>query len=330
MKRRISPACRATHLYLQEKHLPKIPIIKNGSCLQTVYLYDNEITKIENLEPLPNLEYLYLQNNQINKMENLSSMRKLKKLYIGKNKIAVLEGLQYVDSLQELHIEKQDLVDNMHLCFDPRTITNISASLTVLNISHNKIISLTFLTPLIHLVYLDASHNNLDDVKDVYQTLRNWTELLEAQLIGNPVCKKHRYREDIIANTCQLKVLDGKDITDLSRSFLKKFEDRKTMSESKHNISRIDHVIKGIPGNYPEFLRKGVTESLVKEIKCEQLKDSPSFDIAEPVHLSWNFLPKRTPLTHRPRVSTLRNLKRENHNNMLVKKTTIKIKNSSC
>ncbi|XP_066257519.1 protein phosphatase 1 regulatory subunit 42-like [Euwallacea similis] len=329
MKRRITAACPVTHLYFQEKHLLKIPFIKNGSSIQTVYLYDNEITKIENLEPLPNLEYLYLQSNQIEKMENLSSVHKLKKLYIGKNNIAVVEGLQDVDSLEELHIEKQDLVDNMHLCFDPRTVTNLSTSLTVLNISHNKIISLIFLTPLIHLVYLDASHNNLDDIKDVCQTFRSWTELLEAQLIGNPICKKHRYREDIIANTCRLKVLDSKDIFDLNRSFIKKFEGRKTMGGPKRNISRIDHVVKGIPGNYPEFLRKGVTESLVKEIKCGQLKDSSSFDIAEPVHLSWNFLPKRIPLTRQPKVSTLRGLKNENHNNMLVKKTTIKMRSSS-
>lgn len=51
---------------------------------------------------------------------------------------------------------------------------------------------------------LDASYNDLDDQKDVCQTLRNWLYLREAKFKGNPISTKHRYREDIIANTFHL------------------------------------------------------------------------------------------------------------------------------
>lgn len=51
---------------------------------------------------------------------------------------------------------------------------------------------------------IDASFNDLDDMRDVCQTVRNWLYLREAKLNGNPISKQHRYREEIIANAQRL------------------------------------------------------------------------------------------------------------------------------
>nr|AEE62981.1 unknown [Dendroctonus ponderosae] len=313
---------RVTHLYLQEKHLRKIPKIASGQDVQTLYLYDNDITKMENLESLSSLTSLYLQNNQIDKMENMCNLRRLKKLYLGKNRIRVLEGIECIEGLEELHVEKQNSPDNAPLCFDPRTIMSLTETLLVLNISHNKIASLRFLSPLKNLMVIDASFNDLDDMRDACQTVRNWLYLREAKLNGNPISKQHRYREEIIANAQRLETLDNKSISELSRTFIQRFEEGKLMCGPKPSINIAD-VVPGLPSNYPKSLQKAASASIIREIRCRQLTDLSAFDDAEPVYLSWNHLPKRRPLTKASH-SALRGHKMESHKNMVISKTTIK------
>ncbi|XP_050304316.1 protein phosphatase 1 regulatory subunit 42-like [Anthonomus grandis grandis] len=316
---------KVTHLYLQEKHLLKIPKLSHSHELQTLYLYSNNITKIENLDGFTSLTSLYLQGNKIEKIENLNDLHKLKKLYLGKNQIGVLEGLECIDALEELHIEKQNLIHNTPLCFDPRTIISISQTLQVLNVSHNNICSLQFLAPLENLTVIDASCNDLDDIKDVCKTLRNWFYLKEAKFSGNPISKKHRYREDIIANTYHLNLLDNKSISDLNRCFIRRFEEGKLICKTKPSINIAD-VVPGLPKNYPTTLQKAASASIMKEFRCRQLEDLTAFDDAEPVYLSWNLLPKRKPLVAPPSQSLLRGHKMESQKNILVSKSTIKVR----
>lgn len=99
--------------------------------MTVLYLFNNEIAKIENLDNLKNLTCLYLQMNKINKIENLHKLVKLKKLYLGNNEISVVEGLENL-RLEELHIEKQNLRSGDSLCFDPRSINDISVRQKIL------------------------------------------------------------------------------------------------------------------------------------------------------------------------------------------------------
>ncbi|KAL1497528.1 hypothetical protein ABEB36_008472 [Hypothenemus hampei] len=290
---------KITHLYLQEKNLKAIPVLSNIQDIEILYLYGNQVSKIEHLDGLLNLRGLYLQNNQIDKIENLSVLRKLKKLYLGKNKISVVEGLDSIDELEELHIEKQSLTDNTPLCFDPRTVFNISESLKVLNIAHNRIPSLACFLPLKNLIVLDASYNDLDDKESVCQILRNWLYLKEAKLIGNPISKRHRYREDIIANTCQLEILDNKRITEVSRRFIKGFEEKKLCCRSKPSIN-IPNIVEGLPQYHPQSLQQAASTSVIKEMKCKHMDDIAAFNEAEPIYIHWNQLPKRNPLHKTP------------------------------
>ncbi|XP_076268159.1 uncharacterized protein LOC143201150 isoform X4 [Rhynchophorus ferrugineus] len=246
---------RVTHLYMQDKHLVKIPSFSNGHDIETLYMYNNDIAIIENLDDLISLKKLYLQNNKIGRIENLGRLKQLKKLYLSKNNISVLEGLEDLKELEELHIEKQNLVDNIPLCFDPRTVSIISNSLKVLNIANNKLESISFLSPLKLLTTLDASRNDLNDIKDITETLRNLYYLKEVKFLGNPVTKKHRYKEDVITNAYHL----------------------------------------GLPNNYPTTLQKTVSASIIKESKCKLLEDISAFNAVEPIYLSWNMFPKRKP-----------------------------------
>ncbi|XP_076268158.1 uncharacterized protein LOC143201150 isoform X3 [Rhynchophorus ferrugineus] len=292
---------RVTHLYMQDKHLVKIPSFSNGHDIETLYMYNNDIAIIENLDDLISLKKLYLQNNKIGRIENLGRLKQLKKLYLSKNNISVLEGLEDLKELEELHIEKQNLVDNIPLCFDPRTVSIISNSLKVLNIANNKLESISFLSPLKLLTTLDASRNDLNDIKDITETLRNLYYLKEVKFLGNPVTKKHRYKEDVITNAYHLegKLLFG--------------------TKPKINIA---DVISGLPNNYPTTLQKTVSASIIKESKCKLLEDISAFNAVEPIYLSWNMFPKRKP-TAKPIWTNLKGHKLETQKNIVIKRSNL-------
>ncbi|XP_030765725.1 protein phosphatase 1 regulatory subunit 42-like [Sitophilus oryzae] len=320
-KRRSTIFNKVTHLYLQEKSLVKIPTLSCSQDIQTLYLYDNALTTIDNLNNLTGLQNLYLQNNKIERIENMSGLNQLKKLYIGKNKISVLEGLESLEQLEELHIEKQDIPKKMPFCFDPRTILTLAETLRILNIASNQIDSLKSLSPLRCLEVLDASNNNIEDVKDIVETIRTWYSIRDLKFIGNPVTKKHRYKEDIIANVHRLEIIDNKNITDTTRSFLKRFEEGKTIYGLKPNVN-LAEIMPGLPKNYSATLQKAASASIIKESRCKLLDDIAAFDVAEPAYLTWNMFPKRKQFT-KPSQSQLKGHKMESQKNILIKRSSL-------
>ncbi|RNA35562.1 phosphatase 1 regulatory subunit 42 [Brachionus plicatilis] len=228
---------RLTHLYLQEKSIDKldsIPVCKN---LTVLYLYDNYIEKMEHLDFAPKLEHLYLQNNQIKRLENLNTLTKLTKLYIGGNCIKVLEGLENVEDLNELQIENQELPSGEKLMFDPRTLSCLVQSLTILNISANNLDTLTEIGSLKNLQDLNASNNYLNDMKEMSILLKCWPKLTTLNLSGNPICLKNKYRERIIVLAPNIEVLDEKEIQELSRQFLQNWKMSKEVSKHRNEPS---------------------------------------------------------------------------------------------
>ncbi|CAH0550074.1 unnamed protein product [Brassicogethes aeneus] len=256
--------------------------------LETLYIYNNRIKYLENLEKIPNLTSLYLQRNYIEKLENLRHLKNLKRLYIGYNKIKVLEGLDDLKCLEELHIEKQQLSPGDCFCFDPRTIYHLAKSLKVLNVSNNKVTTFKYLAPLTNLTWIDVSHNDLDSISDICEIIRYWPHLKTAILTGNPISKQHRYRETIIANCYQLECLDGKKITDLTRTFIKRFQRERKNKKSKASLNLAEH-IPGVPKNYPHTLQKAVSASLITN-KLNEL----TFDQTPTQHIPWKALPKKS------------------------------------
>ncbi|XP_026320087.1 uncharacterized protein LOC113230391 [Hyposmocoma kahamanoa] len=215
---------RTTHLFMHEKCLTEIPKQKNGTHIIFAYYHSNHITKIENLDLLYNLTHLHLQWNKISKLEGLDKLYNLKKLYIGNNNVSVVENLENLKYLEELHIEKQNVDSPDGLAFEPKTMMALGCSLRVLNVSENKIADMSWARPLRRLEVLIARKNNLEDYESVADSLCTLVSLVDVNFIGNPMTKKHRYKETIIPRCAQLRILDTVSIHTASKTFLQGFD----------------------------------------------------------------------------------------------------------
>ncbi|XP_021345264.1 protein phosphatase 1 regulatory subunit 42-like isoform X4 [Mizuhopecten yessoensis] len=227
---------RLTHLYLEDRSIDDVGD-DIGMCrnLTVLYLYDNQLNRIPSLHHNMNLTMLYLQNNDICKVENLAPLTRLQKLYLGGNCITVLEGLDKMDKLQELHVENQRLPPGEKLLFDPRSLRGIALSLQVLNVSGNGLDSIRDMIGLRNVSQFMANDNELSDMKDLAHNFGNWPVLWRLELMGNPVCHKAKYRDRIIVMAKTLEVLDGKEITETSRQFLRKWHANKETQKKKRD-----------------------------------------------------------------------------------------------
>ncbi|XP_055037421.2 protein phosphatase 1 regulatory subunit 42 [Misgurnus anguillicaudatus] len=211
---------KLTHLNFSNKNIEDIDDLSICRNLTVLYLYDNHISQICNLGFASNLTHLYMQNNNISHIENISSLHNLSKLFLGGNSITVVEGLEELKSLKELHVEGQRLPHGEKLVFDPRSISSISESLCILNISKNNIDQIWDLAPLIKITHLFAADNQLQDLQELETVFSQWSQLRLLDLSGNPACHKPKYRDRLITACKILEDLDGKQINEMSRQFL--------------------------------------------------------------------------------------------------------------
>ncbi|XP_052255733.1 protein phosphatase 1 regulatory subunit 42-like isoform X1 [Dreissena polymorpha] len=229
---------RLTHLYLENKQIDEVgddlSLCRN---LSVLYLYDNQLTCIPNMNQNQHLTMLYLQNNQISRIDGLAHLNRITKLYLGGNCITVVEGLEKLEKLQELHMENQVLPPGEKLLFDPRSLKPISESLSVLNVSGNNLDSIKDLECLTKLTHLVAIDNHLSDMKELAHVLGQWYFLKRLDLMGNPVCHKAKYRDRVIVMAKQLDMLDGKQISETSKQFLKNWHaNKETQKQKKSDI----------------------------------------------------------------------------------------------
>ncbi|KAL0811911.1 hypothetical protein ABMA28_009324 [Loxostege sticticalis] len=235
---------RPTHLFMHEKCLTCIPKPKNTGHIIYAYYHNNHITKIENLDLLYNLTHLHLQWNKISKIEGLDKLHGLKKLYLGNNQISVVENLENLKYLEELHIEKQNMNNADGLCFDPRSMLSLGPSLRILNVSENKITDMAWVKPLRRLEVLIAKKNCISDHQSTADHLCMLICLVDANFIGNPMTKKHRYKETIIARCSQLRVLDNVVIHNTNKTFLQSF-DKAVRLRQLHEKNKFDENRRG-------------------------------------------------------------------------------------
>ncbi|KAL8624205.1 hypothetical protein ACOMHN_046291 [Nucella lapillus] len=231
---------RLTHLYLESKHITEVgeelTLCRN---LMVLYLYDNQLTDIPCLNFNCQLTHLYLQNNNIAKITNLSALTKLSKLYLGGNQITVIEGLENLAQLQELYLENQRLAPGEQLLFDPRSLHAISGHLEVLNISGNGLESLNDLEILSSLTQFVAIDNNLSDLYELSKQLTSWPRLERLELTGNPMCQQAKYKDRIIVMCRQLAMLDGKEVTDTTRQFLRNWQATRDTCKKKRSAGTV-------------------------------------------------------------------------------------------
>lgn len=237
---------KLTHLYYSEKNIDEIDDLSQCRNLSVLYLYDNKISRIQNLGFAANLTHLYLQNNNLSRIENLSPLKKLNKLYLGCNKITVIEGLDRLDQLRELHVEQQDLPTGEKLLFDPRSLAALSVCLQVLNVSSNNLEDLGDLRILRYITQFLANDNKLRDMKALSRVLTSWRQLWRLELMDNPVCRRAKYRDRVIVMNESLAVLDGKEISETEKQFLRNWKDAKE-AKKKHkdglesSLSQLSH-----------------------------------------------------------------------------------------
>ncbi|XP_009993896.1 PREDICTED: protein phosphatase 1 regulatory subunit 42 [Chaetura pelagica] len=234
---------KITHLNLADKNIDAIGDFSLCKNLRVLYLYDNQISQIQNLDFASNITHLYFQNNCISCIENLSSLKNLEKLYLGGNYITVVEGLDKIEKLRELHLESQNLPPGEKLLFDPRTLSSLAKSLSVLNISNNNIDELEELAVLENLSYLTAVDNKLQHMKDLEVALTKWTKLRRMDLTGNPICHKPKYRDRIVVQSQTLESLDGKEIKEMERQFLVNWKASKAARKKNKERMTNDHAV---------------------------------------------------------------------------------------
>ncbi|XP_044264184.1 LOW QUALITY PROTEIN: protein phosphatase 1 regulatory subunit 42-like [Tribolium madens] len=307
---------KLTHLYFNDKYLKKIPKFTNPQHALVLYLHNNEIHEITGLEHAHNLTSLYLQNNRILRIENLSNLKKLKKLYLGHNTISVVEGLQNLQSLEVFHIEKQCLFEGNSLCFDPRSINALSHTLQILNISYNKIQTISSLAPLKSLRVFSASHNELSNIDEVCGVIKDWFYLKDLVLASNPICKNRLYKEEIIANAYCLDTLDQKNISDHTRNFLKRLHGER-IAQRLHKSVNLANKVPDLSKNYSSAIQKAVSISILKQSK--ELNEDEIFDEKNAVYIPWRTLPKPQHVAKlRQHSKNQKKFKNESHRQMLI------------
>ncbi|XP_022899666.2 protein phosphatase 1 regulatory subunit 42-like [Onthophagus taurus] len=284
-KDKIEVFLKVTHLYWQDKCLKSIKNLNSFINLSVLYLHNNNIEKIENLNGLRYLVALYLQKNKIKKLENLHNLTRLERLYLGHNEIRVIENLENLISLTELHIEKQNLPKGSSLCLDPRSRVSLSNTLEMLNISDNNIQSIENLASLYYLKNLIASNNNITDIKKITNSLKHMVNLREADFLGNPVAKERKYRDKIISCT-YLKCLDGKEVSKITRCFIKRLEEERNYA-NKSKAQLIDDGFEDNGKRYSLGMKKSVCNLMLKPVKSGI--NVTGEDDAE--YLGWKSLP---------------------------------------
>ena len=217
---------RSSHLRLNGRGLQRLSHLDMCPNARVLYAFDN---LIEDLLPACDaklLESVYAQNNLISTVPSDFGklLPNLTRLYLNGNKISMFSGWAGVESsvLAELHLaDQQDCTDG--LSFDSDTLVSLSGSLKVLDISGNKLHSLSFLNGLTSLETLLADHNELNDTEDVIAFISQNTSLKVLSLLGNPVCASSSILRDGAVLLCpQLEFFNGKSVSEAERQFVQR------------------------------------------------------------------------------------------------------------
>lgn len=159
--------------------------------LQILQLGANGFSTIASLQlgALSNLRSLFLQGNDITRIDGLSGLTSLRELVLDNNRIRYIdsESLVGLPALRELRLEDNGL---RSLC----GLQPVAASLASLHVSGNRIVDL---------IEIDR--------------LAALPALLEVTLTGNPLTRKHNYRQLLVNKCLRLQQADGGAVTSEER-----------------------------------------------------------------------------------------------------------------
>jgi len=224
---------RLTHVSLVNAGIKDIENMDRCKNATVLYLYDNSITRISGLSKLTNLSQLYLQNNKIEKIDGLNQLTNLTILHLGNNCIKRLENLN-LPLLTTLKLDYQKIPENEYMTFDEECIMNLSDNLTTLTLSGNRIQYVSSLRHLKNLELLDLSNNLIVNWDDVKIMLKGFENLINLNLISNPVSVKGlKFRQKVVYACKKLEVFNHKEITDIEKQYVFKMAQSNRLIEKR-------------------------------------------------------------------------------------------------
>lgn len=226
LKRR-RPGATPGSVQAEEEEGPLGPLNCLVPNIRVVYAYEN---RIERVGPLgEKLEQLYLQSNELGEMRSwCGDFPRLKVLQLDRNRLRNLEGLERSQALEDLSLAHQRLPQGVPcLGFDPMAVRALGRSLERLDVSGNRLWDLSPLAPLQALRCLRAAENQLKGIEGLEVMLEYCRELRTLDVRGNPF-ENPKIRDEIVLKTAgPLSELDGKDVTDKEKEFIRQMAQRK-------------------------------------------------------------------------------------------------------
>ena len=136
----------------------------------------------------------------------LSNLVDLKVLFLQANELTRIEGLERLTQLRELVLDK-NRIKSIDACSFPHLI-----NLRELRIEDNGLKTLANLSPLQRLQSIHMSSNRISDLAEM-ERLAYLPNLMEVNLVNNPVARKQLYRPTAIFHMQSLRLLDSKEVT---------------------------------------------------------------------------------------------------------------------
>lgn len=226
------------------KKLTHIANLDSCITLQFLSLSNNSINQISGLSSLKQLRILSLESNLIQKLESLESLNLLEKLYLDYNYIKRIENLENLSRLQELSLNRQQLSGALEI--DENSIVAVSHTLRKLGLAGNQLSEIGTLWYLDSILELDLSNNNIPFCEDLYKMLSCMKYLSQLKLIGNPVAKRQKYRDEMILWSNNLQELDDKNILANEKEYLYRLKGKRLGTFPKtNNTPGVELEVKG-------------------------------------------------------------------------------------
>ncbi|EKF39406.1 hypothetical protein MOQ_000368 [Trypanosoma cruzi marinkellei] len=246
---------RVQELDLSLCGLREVAMMEPFVSLEVLHLHHNSLSRIDGLMSLRNLVALNLSHNRLGQCpvgQALQHLEKLRSLSLESNHITdvsplglLLPRLQFLNlkgneianidqGLQGLTELRELLLDNNKLRGFGRDCFANNLQLTDISAEENYIRSTEGLQPLTRLEVLRLGSNRLNDLRLLFNDLRNASCLVNVTLVGNAVARKSPYRSQTIAALPALTMLDDKEITEEERD--KAELSRMTEFSTPHNV----------------------------------------------------------------------------------------------
>lgn len=214
-------AANPDRLNLDRRRLTVCPILEGEEQLRLLNYQHNLIQKLQHVAYLKKLIFLDLYDNQIEEIQGINSLRSLRVLMLGKNKIKKIQNLDSLSKLDVLDLHNNQIteIQNLKHLRELRVLNlagnqlchvdNLAGmdSLAEFNLRRNRIQSVTDIDNLPSLQRLFLSFNEISSFNCI-SCLSDSTSLSEVSLDGNPIAIEQNYRQTLLCQMQQLKLLD--------------------------------------------------------------------------------------------------------------------------